>query len=130
MRLLIALVFALIPMQAMSLKDFNAQSGKDQAVYVVNFIEKMTNDLSAKNPQVAQAIRDWFGKRAAGKPGSEGMERLYVELAALEIQAKEGKADLSKIQLESVIVYLVKQKFSPNNANLLKAMPRILHATA
>ena len=43
--------------------------------------------------------------------------RLYVELAATEIQAKEGKADLSKIQLESVIVWVVKQRFPPPAAN-------------
>ncbi len=111
MRFLLALVFVLIPMQAMSLNEFNAKPGKDQAVYVVNFIEKMTGDLGVKNPQLAQDIRDWFSKRPEGKPVSAGMERLYVELGAIEIQAKDGKADLSKIQLEGVIVYLVKQKF-------------------
>jgi hypothetical protein len=55
------------------------------------------------------------------------MERLTIELAAIEIQAKEGRADLSKIQLESVIVYLVKQKFQPSAAQ--QALPRLLHAT-
>ena len=49
----------------------------------------------------------------AGKPVSEGMEKLYVELTAAELQAKDGKADLSKIELESVIVWVVKQKFPP-----------------
>ena len=44
---------------------------------------------------------------------SEGMERLNVELGTVEIQAKDGKADLSKVQLESVIVWVVKQKFPP-----------------
>ena len=129
MRFLIALVFALIPLQAMSLKDFNAQEPKDQAVYVVNFIEKMTSDLGAKNPQLAQDIRDWFAKKAAGKPVSAGMERLYVELGAIELQAKDGKADLSKIQLEGVIVFVIKQKFQQPSA-LQKALPKILHAAA
>jgi hypothetical protein len=41
------------------------------------------------------------------------MERLYVELTAIDLQARDGKADLSKIQLENVIVYVVKQKFPP-----------------
>ena len=36
-----------------------------------------------------------------------------IELAAVEIQAKDGRADLSKIQLESVIVWVLKQKFPP-----------------
>jgi hypothetical protein len=41
------------------------------------------------------------------------MERLYVELTALELQGRNGEADLSKIELESVIVWVVKQKFPP-----------------
>jgi hypothetical protein len=112
MRFLLAFL-ALIPIQAMSLKDFDAKPDHDQAVYVVNFIETMTNDLGAKNPQLAQAIRNWFSQKAEGKPTSAGMERLYVELGALESLAHDGKVDLSKIQVEGVIVKVVKDKFPP-----------------
>jgi len=45
------------------------------------------------------------------------MERLTVELGALEQQAKAGKVDLSKVQVEGVIVYVVKQKFQPAQAS-------------
>jgi hypothetical protein len=44
------------------------------------------------------------------------MEKLAIELGAVEIQAKDGRADLSKIQLESVIMWVVKQKFAPQSA--------------
>jgi hypothetical protein len=101
--------------QAMNLKDFNAQPGKEQSAYIATFIDKMTTDLREKNPDLAQNIRTWFAQKREGKPSSEGMERLFVELTAIELQAKDGKADLSKIQLESVIVYLVKQKFPPTS---------------
>lgn len=110
MRFLLAFL-ALIPLQAMSLKDFNAKPAADRSAYVADFIDKMTTDLRAKNPELAQSIRTWFAAKPDGKALSEGMERLNVELAAVEIQAQQGKADPSKIQLESVIVYLVKQKF-------------------
>ena len=73
--------FVLMTAQAMSLKDFNTKPTHDQSVYVVDFIEKMTGDLGAKNPQ---DIRDWFSRKQEGKPFSEGLERLYVELGALE----------------------------------------------
>jgi hypothetical protein len=112
MRFLIAL-FCLIPLQAMSLKEFDAKPGPEQSAYVVNFIDKMASDLGVKNPQLAAGIRDYFSHRMEGKPVSEGMDRLYVELTAVALQAKDGKADLSKIQLESVIVWVVKQKFPP-----------------
>src|ERR1700678_2240169 len=104
---------ALIPIQAMSLKDFDAKPAADRSAYVADFIDKMTTDLRAKNPELAQSIRTWFAEKAAGKTLSEGMERLNVELAAVEIQAQQGKADLSKVQIESVIVWVVKQKFPP-----------------
>ena len=112
MRFLLAFL-ALIPIQAMSLKDFNARPAADRSAYVADFIDKMTTDLRAKNPELAQSIRTWFAEKPAGKTLSEGMERLNVELGAVEIQAKDGKADLSKVQLESVIVWVVKQKFPP-----------------
>jgi soluble cytochrome b562 len=112
MRFLLAFL-ALIPMQAMSLKDFNARPSADRSAYVADFIDKMTTDLRAKNPELAQSIRTWFAVKSEGKTSSEGMERLNVELGAVEIQAQQGKADLSKVQLESVIVWVVKQKFPP-----------------
>jgi soluble cytochrome b562 len=105
--------FVLMTAQAMSLKDFNTKPTHDQSVYVVDFIEKMTGDLGAKNPQLGQAIRDWFSHKQEGKPFSEGLERLYVELGALEILAHDGKVDLTKIQVEGVIVKVVKDKFPP-----------------
>src|SRR5260221_7161147 len=113
MRFLLAF-FVLMTGQAMSLKDFNAKPHKEQAAYVGDFIDKMTTDLRAKNPQMATDIRNWFAVKQPGKPLSEGMERLGVELGALEIRAKDGKADLSKVQLESIIVWVVKQKFPPS----------------
>ncbi|HXB69152.1 MAG TPA: hypothetical protein VNY05_12960 [Candidatus Acidoferrales bacterium] len=112
MRFLIALLI-LIPAQAISLKDFNARPPVEQSAYVANFIDKMASDLGTKNPQLAAGIRDYFSRTTEGKPVSQGVERLYVELTAAELQAKDGKTDLSKIQLESVIVWVVKQKFPP-----------------
>jgi soluble cytochrome b562 len=108
--------FVLMTAQAMSLKDFNTKPTHDQSVYVVDFIEKMTADLGAKNPQLAQDIRDWFSRKQEGKPFSEGLERLYVELGALEILAHDGKVDLTKIQVEGVIVRVVKDKFPPQTS--------------
>ena len=105
--------FVLMTAQAMSLKDFNTKPTHDRSVYVVDFIEKMTGDLGAKNPQLAKDIRDWFSQKQDGKPFSAGLEKLYVELGALESLAQDGKVDLSKIQVEGVIVKVVKDKFPP-----------------
>lgn len=59
-----------------------------------------------------QAIRDWFSKVQDGKPFSEG-SRSSAEMTALDLLGKEGNADLNKIQVEGVIVKVIKVKFPP-----------------
>jgi hypothetical protein len=117
--LLIAAVVTLISCAAgaTTLKDFEAKPKAEQAQAVTGFIDKMTNDLRAQNETLATDIRNWFAVKGEGRATSEGMERLYVELAAIERQAAAGKADLSKIQLEGVIVWIVKERFPPPAKN-------------
>jgi hypothetical protein len=112
MLFLIAL-FSLIPIRATSLQDFNAKTPAEQSSYVAGFVDKMASDIGAQNPQLAAGIRDYFARSMPGRPLPEGIEKLYVQLTAAELQAKDGKADLSKIQLESVIVWVIRQKFPP-----------------
>ena len=116
MRLVIAVLalsFLMFPAYALSLTEFEAKPAHDQSIYVVDFVEKSTAGLFEKNPRMAQAIRDWFSKVQEGKPFSEGIEKLGVELTALDLLSREGKADLSKIQVEGVIVKVIKDKFPP-----------------
>jgi soluble cytochrome b562 len=102
---------------ATSLKEFNARTKADQAAIVANFIDKMTTDLRTKNPDLAQSIRDWYAVKQPGKPLSAGMERLVIELGALDRQIADGRVDPAKVQLESVIVYVTKEKFAPPSAS-------------
>jgi soluble cytochrome b562 len=101
------------PASAKSVQDFEAMAPADQSAYMIGFLEKMTGDLGQKNPKLAQDIRDYFVRKQPGKPFSEGFEKVSVELAAVDTMAKQGKADLSKIQIESIHVSVVKQKFPP-----------------
>lgn len=109
--LMASLLATTAPAMAMSLKDFEAMPSANQSAYMIAFIDKMTNDLGRDNSKLAQEIRDYFARKQPGKPASERIERLFVELAVVERRAKDGKADLSKIQIESIILYVVKQKF-------------------
>jgi hypothetical protein len=116
MRFLVA-AFALVlisaPAQATSVKEFDAMSSKEQSTLVVDFIIKMSDDIREKNPELGKKILDYFTRTPEGKSYPEGLERVYVELTAVELRARQGKADLSKIQVESIIVWVVKQKFPP-----------------
>src|SRR5258708_8992763 len=71
--------FVLMTAQAMSLKDFNAKPTHDQSVYVLDFIEKMTGDLGAKNPQLAQDLPTWFSHTHDGNPVSPLPDHLYTQ---------------------------------------------------
>jgi hypothetical protein len=106
-------LLASMPATAKSVKDFEAMPSADQSAYMIAFVDKMTGDLGRDNPKLAQDIRDYFARRQPGKTASEGIEKLFVELAVVERRAKDGKADLAKIQVESIILYVVKQKFPP-----------------
>ena len=117
-----AFVFA-TPARALSVQDFNNLSVEQQAHCVTNFLEKMTADISTVNPGLAQQMRDWFARKQEGKPVSEGLERLFVELGATDIQTKQGRVDPSKIEVESVIVWVVKQKFPPSQQSAPSASP-------
>jgi hypothetical protein len=119
MRNLIAVLTAIVlsisahSTRATTIKEFDAKPDKEQSACVADFIDRMTSDIRTKNEPLAIEIRNWFAVKPEGKATSAGMERLYVELTALDLKAREGKADQSKIQLESVIVWIVKQKFPP-----------------
>jgi hypothetical protein len=119
MRLLIAVLALTICSQvshATTFKEFSAKPGTEQDAFVADFIDKMTTDLRAKNPEMAVRIRQWFAVKQPGKPLSEGMERLGIELTRIELQVKAGRVDPAKVEVESVIVWVTKQKFQPQGA--------------
>jgi hypothetical protein len=113
MKYLLVVLLACAFAGATTISDYESKSINERSAIVSAFIDKMTTDLRAQNPQMATDIRAWFTEKQAGKPLSEGAERLVVELLALDTRARDGRADLSKIQIESVIVYIVKQNFAP-----------------
>jgi hypothetical protein len=105
------------PARAMSVQDFDKLSDAQQAHFITDFIEKMTADIGTKNPELAQQIRHYFySVDPSGKAHSEGLERVTAELIAVDMQAKDGRADPSQTKVESVIVWVVKQKFPPQGA--------------
>lgn len=113
-------LFASTSAFAKSVQEFEAMSHAAQSEYTVSFLEKMTSDLGQKNPKLAQDIKDYFVRKQAGSQASEGFVDFEAALGAVDDLAKKGKADLSKMQVESVIVYVVKQKFPPQQTQALK----------
>ena len=112
MKLMIALLM-LATAQAETVRTFEARPVAEQANVVSGFIEKMTADICKTNPKLMQAIRGWFTVKPEGQPVSDGVRKFSAELAALDEVAKEGRADLDRIQIEGVIMKVVRDKFPP-----------------
>lgn len=85
----------------------------NRSEYVISFLEKMTYDIRQKNPALAKRIQDYFEVIPPREKSPEGLENVSAELGAVEDLASKGKADLSKIQIEAIIIDVVKQKFPP-----------------
>jgi hypothetical protein len=114
--ILVGLLVAVLasPAAALSIRDFNAKPPAEQSSYLSSFVERMSADLGRIRPELTTEIRRYFYHRTPeGKVVSEGLDTLYAELLAIELRARDGKADLSKIEIESVIVWVVKQRFPP-----------------
>lgn len=106
-------ILAAVPAHAIPVKDFDAKPAAEQSAIITAFVDRMTDDIGRDNPQLARNIHDYFFTKQPGRPFAEGIEKVAVELAALDSVAKDGKADLSKIQIEGVILKVVKDKFPP-----------------
>jgi hypothetical protein len=106
-------ILASVPAHSLTVKDFEAKPTAEQSAIITAFVDKMTGDIARDNPQLARNIHDYFFTKQAVQPFAEGLQKIAVELAALDSVAKDGKIDLSRIQIEGVIVKVVKDKFPP-----------------
>ncbi|HXE63966.1 MAG TPA: hypothetical protein VN519_10530 [Bryobacteraceae bacterium] len=82
------LVLALLagtPALAISVKDYNAKAIPERVKIAGDFVEKTTADIGRTNPQLMQAIRDWFAK-------GDGAQKVELELGALDLLAEKGKS--------------------------------------
>jgi hypothetical protein len=101
---------------AKSIHDFEAMPVVDQSAYIASFVDKMTSDVQAQNAALASQMHSFFYTQQSGKPMSEGLEKIGIELAALDRMAQEGRADLTKVQIEQVIVLVTKERFQPSSS--------------
>ena len=107
-----AIVLTPIAAGATTVKAYEAIPPSGRSKFVVSFLEKMTYDIGQKDPELARRIKEYFVRTPPGKSYSEGLEDISVELAYLDSMAKQGKVDLSRVQIEGVIVTVMSRRFS------------------
>jgi len=112
--LLIAVALLVVPpAEARSVSEWEIMPRREATAYVVGVIGKMVADLAQPNPALAAALKEFFVRPAPARDVSEGLLKFYVEVSALDMLAGTGKLDPDRIQVEGVIVKLVKDKFPP-----------------
>jgi hypothetical protein len=109
--ILVLLVVALPAHGAISLKDWQQKSGEDQTYYLGACVVSLTADVAKTDPALALKIKNYYSEKVPGHKYPEGTTVLFTRIIQLEQQAKEGKADLSKIEVEDIVYSVTAEKF-------------------
>ena len=96
---------------ATTLQEFQAKSPEAQGQVVSSFVSALADKQMAQNPQLGRAIVAYFAHSPNDHEPPPGVADLMVQVLAADRLAKQGKADLSKIQVEAMIVYVVREHF-------------------
>ncbi len=112
---ILALLLTAVPAQdkyqPMSVKDWEARSDAVQILYVNAFVAVIADkEAPAYNITPAQ-IRAWFTQRKGTANVSEGYTMVLAGTHLLDVQAKNGAGDLSKIYIEDVVQWAIDMKF-------------------
>lgn len=108
---ILALLVALPAQGAISLKDWEKKSNADQLSYLGFCVVGLAAEVAKTDPALAFKIKNWYSEKPAGHNYSDGMNALLARILQLEDQAKEGKADLSKFQVEDIVYSVTAEKF-------------------
>lgn len=101
----------LLPFQAsaMSVRQYESATKQQQADFVANQIDKIVLDAAKVNPVLSKAIHDYFYLIPKGQPESPGLIAFGGALAAVEDSAAQGKLDLDKVQIEGILLGIIKR---------------------
>ena len=97
-----------IPAAALSVSEFDSKTRDQQTEFLVKAVDKIVADVARVNPALSRAIHDYFDVTPPGKNGPPGMIAFAGELGAVEDLADKGKMDLKKVQIEGILLDIVK----------------------
>jgi hypothetical protein len=112
----LALVLMSSDASALSVRKFDNATREQQTEILVQAVHKIVADVSPVNPKLADGIRDYFEVTPSGKSGPPGMIAFVGELGAVENLAEKGKMDLDKVQIEGILLDIVKTDVMPKFA--------------
>jgi hypothetical protein len=94
---------------ATSIRQYENESRTRQSEIVATAIDKIVADVAKVNPDISKAIHNYFYVIPKGQPESPGLIAFAGDLNAAEDAADKGKVDLDKIQIEGLLLGIVKR---------------------
>ena len=127
--LLLAAVMLVIPFQAfaLSVREYKSETKQQRADFVAAQIDKIVAEVAKTNPALSKTIHDYFYIIPEGQPESPGLIAFAGALAAVEDSAAQGKLDLDKVQIEGILLGIIKRDVMPKPAAKNDAPPAPAH---
>jgi len=115
----LAAVTLLTPFQvsALSVRQFDSEPREEQTEYVFKAVDKIVADVAKVDPALSKAIHDYFEVTPSGKDEPPGLLAFAGDLGAVEDLADQGKADLDKVQIEGLLLGIIKRDVMPKQAS-------------
>jgi hypothetical protein len=101
-----------IPAHALSLKDWEAKPELDQLNYLKACVARMIVAVGQTDKPLAQQVYSYYSDKPPGLKYPRGTIDLFTAIDAAEKDAKAAGTDLSKIELEDVVLRLTRQTFN------------------
>jgi hypothetical protein len=99
---------------ALSVNQYESETKEQRADFVAGEIDKIVADVAKTNPALSKAIHDYFYVIPEGQPESPGLIAFGAELVVVHNLAEKGKLDLDKVQIEGILLEIIKLDVVPN----------------
>jgi hypothetical protein len=115
--LALASLLAAVPARALSLKDWEAKSDRDQINYLGACVMGLVAGVEKTDRPLALRIKSYYGDKAPGQKYTDGTGALLTSIFSLLNQAKtDRRVDPAKIEIEDIVLRTTAEKFKLPNA--------------
>lgn len=101
------------PASALSFKQFNDEARPQQADFLAKAVDKIVADVARVDPGLSQTIQTYFSVSSKGQLLPPGMIAFGGDYVAVQKQALDGKLDLDKVQIEGMLLGIIKRDLMP-----------------
>ena len=108
---------------AMSVRQYESEPQEQRVDLLSSAIGKIVADVAKVNPTLSKSIYDYFHVIPQGQVESPGLIAFGAELVTVENLAGKGKLDLDKVQIEGILLEIIKLDVMPQFAKSTSTSP-------